>query len=323
MTTPRRIVPRPSSRQLGRRQFLRGAAGLSVAGAALYAGCGGGDDSDPAASPTAARTPMGMMTPVVTGDIEPAILTIEHVANEENRFAIGVVDAENRFVADAAVHLRFFTIGEDGRTGTLRFERDMTPVQLDFDEAIPFYTSDAPFDVAGRWGVEMAITPPGGAAATIQTAINVLAASESPAIGSVPPASQNDTAADNPNTKSLCSRDPICGLHDLVIADVLGQGRPLVVQFSTPAFCETRFCGPVLDVLLDQVDAYRDRIDFIHIEVWQDFQLQQARPAIEEWNLPGEPYTFFIAADGRLVSRLEAVFTEEELTQHLDRLVSA
>ena len=143
-----------------------------------------------------------------------------------------------------------------------------------------------------------------------------------PAPGTVPPASQNDTVATNPNTASLCSRDPICSLHDKVIADYLGKGRPLVVQFSTPAFCETRFCGPVLDVLLEQVPAYEDRIDFVHIEVWQDFQVRQYRPATQEWGLPTEPFTFFMAPDGTIVSFLEAVFTTEELTTALDALVA-
>jgi hypothetical protein len=104
---------------------------------------------------------------------------------------------------------------------------------------------------------------------------------------------------------------------------VLGKGRPLVVQFSTPAFCETRFCGPVLEVLLQEVPAYEDRIDFVHIEVWQDFQLQQYREAMREWGLPSEPYTFFMGADGRVVARLEAIFSEEELRQALDAIAGA
>jgi hypothetical protein len=138
----------------------------------------------------------------------------------------------------------------------------------------------------------------------------------------VPPASQNDTFATNSNTVSLCSRDPACPLHDEVIADHLGKGRPLVVQFSTPAFCETRFCGPVLDVMLEQVPAYEDRIDFVHIEMWQDFQVRQYRQAALEWHLPSEPFTFFMRADGTVASFLEGIFTENELTDALNALLA-
>jgi hypothetical protein len=155
----------------------------------------------------------------------------------------------------------------------------------------------------------------------VQVPFDVLEAPKTPADGSMPPASMNDTAATNPDTASLCSRDLICGLHDVVIGDVLGNGRPLVVQFSTPAYCQTRFCGPVLEVLLAKAAEYRDRIDFVHIEVYKDFQSQEYRRAVVEWGLPGEPYTFFVGADGLVKSRLEAIFTKEELVERLDALL--
>ena len=76
----------------------------------------------------------------------------------------------------------------------------------------------------------------------------------------------------------------------------------------------------MLEVLLQQVPAYQDRVDFVHIEVWQDFQLQKYRPAVQEWNLPGEPYTFFMGKDGKVAGKFEAVFSTEELRSTLDQL---
>ncbi len=236
------------------------------------------------------------------------------------------------------MHLRFFTLAEDGSSGTLRGEGDAQFVELDVpgahthdssqgaitDDSTAFYLAHTPFDVAGKWAVEIDVTPNDGAqAAPLQVPFDVLAEPITPGVGTVPPASENDTTATNSNMSSLCSRIPACPLHDKVIADVLGKGRPLVVQFSTPAFCQTRFCGPVLEELLAQVPAYQDRVDFVHIEVWQDFQLHQYRPAVQEWKLPGEPYTFFMGADGKVVSRLEAIFSDQELTNALDGLVKA
>jgi hypothetical protein len=60
----------------------------------------------------------------------------------------------------------------------------------------------------------------------------------------------------------------------------------------------------------------------VHIEVYRDFQIQQYREAVREWGLPGEPYTFFVAADGTVMSRLEAIFTVEELTERLNALIA-
>jgi hypothetical protein len=321
--------------QITRRAFLRTA---TLGGAALYvASCGGSSDDDDSATSTpgstnATPTPGGPVT-----SIQPVLLAKEFVAGAESRFIFGLLDNQNDFLPEADVNLRFFRIGADGRTGTLAFEAPARYLVMDVEgahthdnssgetvteETVPFYVADVPFDVAGRWGAEVAATLPGESASQTQLAWEVLAAPQTPVDGAAPPASQNDTAATNPNTESLCSRNPACDLHDIVIGDAIGKGRPMVVQFSTPAFCETRFCGPVLEALLTQVPAYRDRIDFVHIEVYQDFQLQRYRPAVQEWGLTGEPYTFFVGADGLVRSRFEAIFTIDELKAQLDGLLT-
>ena len=328
-------------RVVDRRGFLRGTLAVSAAGAALAAGCGsggGGGAKTPAVmlgSGTAAAgaTASGTTNPL---GITPNLLTQEFVAGRDNRFAVGLVTKAGKLVKGAAVHLKFYTIGTDGQTGTFRGEGDARYVELNVegahvhdksagdavtDDGVSFYVVNTPFDVAGKWGVEIAATlVEGGAPVMIQAPLVVLDKSQSPGVGATPPASRNDTFASNSNLESLCSRSPACPLHDKVIGDVLGKGRPLVVMFSTPAFCTSRFCGPVLEVLLKQVPAYQDRIDFVHIEVWQDFQLQKHRPATDEWGLPTEPYTFFMDKSGKVVGKFEAVFGQDELASALDQL---
>jgi len=316
-------------RALDRRTLLRGAVAATAGGGALYAlGCG--SSSPPAATPVPSGT-------AAAAEFTPSLLTAEFVAGQDNRFAVGLVNKQRKLVKNADVHLRFFKVGADGSSGTLRGEGDAAFVELNLagthasgasptadaaDDTVAFYIANTPFDVAGDWGVEIAVTPKDGSApAKIQAPFKVLEQSVTPAIGSRPPASRNDVMATSADAARLCSRVPACPLHDKVIGDLLGKGRPLVVQFSTPAFCQTRFCGPVLEVLLGQVPAYQDRVDFVHIEVWQDFQLQQVRAAVKEWNLPGEPYTFFMASDGSVVAKLEAIFSNEELASALARLV--
>jgi hypothetical protein len=318
-------------RAMDRRAFVRGAFAATAGGAALYTlGCGASDDgSDPTSTPAP-------MTPQAGSALRPVLLTAEFVAGQDNRFAVGLLQ-DTKLVKDAGVHARFFKIGEDGSTGMLRGEGDLAFVELNVEGAhahdsstgdavsedeVSFYVANTPFDEPGPWGVELAVTPVDAEPVSVQVPFEVLTESQSPALGTVPPASQNDTTATNPDESSLCSRDAICPLHDKVIADVLGKGRPLVVQFSTPAFCTSRFCGPVLEVLLNEVPAYQDRMDFIHIEVWQDFQLQRYREANLEWNLPTEPYTFIMDGAGRVAGKIEAVFTEEELRQALERAVA-
>lgn len=334
-------MPRYLQSATSRRAFLRGSAAAGAGAAALIAlACGGDDDT---ADPTPTMAPpdmptMAVITPGVGATFTPNLLTSEYVVNENNRFAVGLIDKQGRLLKDAKVHTRFFQMGEDGITGTLRGEGDLDYFELNVkdahahdqssgeaaaQESVSFYVATTPFNAVGKWGAEIMATPQGGGEpSTVQVPFEVLAQSKTPSLGAKPPASAHDTVDTNPDAASLCSREPICPLHDKTIADLLGKGRPLVVQFSTPAFCESRFCGPVLEVLLAQVPAYQDRVDFIHIEVWQDFQAQVYRPAVREWNLPTEPYTFFMGSDGTLLARLEAIFSDEELTRVLDQLVS-
>ena len=329
-------------RRLDRRGFLRAALAASAGGAALYTvGCGSGSSKSANTPAAGDRTMTSGATPSATNPsgITPSMLTTEFVADHDNRFAVGLVNAQSKLVKDADVHLRFFTLGSDGKTGTLRGEGDATYVELNVegahvhdssgqadiaDNTVSFYEVNTPFNAAGKWVAEITATPHDGSAPSqVQAAFDVVPKTQTPWYGDVPPASHNDTAATNPNTTSLCSRQPPCPLHDKVIADVLGKGRPLVVQFSTPAFCQTRFCGPVLEVLLQQVPAYQDRVDFVHIEVWQDFQLQKYRPAMAEWKLTSEPWTFFMGKDGKVVERFESIFSQDELKRALDKTAAA
>ena len=338
-------IRRQLVRPLDRRAFLRSSLAASAGGALLAAGCasGGGGaktattavgSGAPSATPTGA-TPGPTANP---SGITPNLLTQEFVAGRDNRFAVGLLTKGGKLVKGASVHLKFFTVGADGQTGSLRGEGDARYVELSVpgahlhdgsaggavtDDSVSFYVANTPFDVAGKWGVEISATPAdGGAAATIQAPFGVLETSQSPGVGTVPPASKNDTFATNSNIESLCSRTPACPLHDQVIGDLLGKGRPLVVMFSTPAFCTSRFCGPVLEVLLQQAPAYQNRVDFVHIEVWQDFQLQKHRPATDEWKLPTEPYTFFMDKSGKVAGKFEAVFGPDELASALEQLVT-
>jgi peroxiredoxin len=60
-------------------------------------------------------------------------------------------------------------------------------------------------------------------------------------------------------------------------------------------------------------------MEFIHLEVWQDFEANQLNPAAAEWIAPtpetqgGEPWVFVIDADGIIVQRFDNVASEAEL----------
>ena len=44
----------------------------------------------------------------------------------------------------------------------------------------------------------------------------------------------------------------------------------MALLFATPQLCQSRVCGPVVDIALQTAAKYGDRVEFIHQEVYVD-----------------------------------------------------
>ena len=102
-------------------------------------------------------------------------------------------------------------------------------------------------------------------------------------------------------------------LHDSV-AGSLADHAPFVLTFATPAFCTSRACGPVVDV----VDHVRQRfsrsgVRFIHVEIYKDNQPPETNRWVKEWKLQTEPWVFLVGPDGRIKERFEGSVSAAEL----------
>ncbi len=71
--------------------------------------------------------------------------------------------------------------------------------------------------------------------------------------------------------------------------------KPVILLFATPALCQTRVCGPVVDVA-EQVKAKRGKdAEFIQMEIFRDNDIKKGyRPQVRAYNLPTEPWVFAI-----------------------------
>jgi hypothetical protein len=96
-------------------------------------------------------------------------------------------------------------------------------------------------------------------------------------------------------------------------ADVLGQ-KPVVLVFATPALCQSRVCGPDVDVA-EQVQAeLGDRVSVIHQEIYVDNKPSKGlRPQVLRWRLETEPWIFVIDRAGRIAARVEGAISTHEL----------
>jgi hypothetical protein len=146
--------------------------------------------------------------------------------------------------------------------------------------------------------------------------LDVKATPYMPAVGSKAFPSRNPTiASTGGDFKALTTRTPPdVGLLRYSVHDSLAAHAPLVVTFATPAFCTSRACGPVVDV----VDAVRKKFEgtgvrFIHIEIYKDNQPPDTNQWVKEWRLRTEPWTFLVGRDGRIKARFEGSVSVGEL----------
>jgi hypothetical protein len=154
----------------------------------------------------------------------------------------------------------------------------------------------------------------------------VVGSSKVPAVGERPPASETPTLASARGDVSSLTTDspPDLTLLRYSVADSLAAGVPFVVTFATPAFCESRTCGPVVDIVEEVERRSRGTgVRFIHVEVYEDNDpVKGLNRWMKEWHLLTEPWTFVVGADGRVVERFEGPVSVRELERSVKGLTS-
>jgi hypothetical protein len=114
-------------------------------------------------------------------------------------------------------------------------------------------------------------------------------------------------------------------LHSVTIAETLRSGRPALVQFATPVYCQSEFCGPTVEAQEELAAEYGDVAEFIHVEIWRDYEQSVVNEAAAEWlQLPEgnltEPWLYLIDADGTIVERWGPLFDLDDVRASLDAL---
>jgi hypothetical protein len=179
------------------------------------------------------------------------------------------------------------------------------------------YTVEAAFPQPGPWQATVKVN-----GQRITHAFQVQAQPQAPVPGTPAPRVPSPTVSDAMGVDPICTRNPPCPLHQQSLSEVLGAGKPAAVMFATPALCQSRYCGPVLNELLTLVGQFEDRITFVHVEIYTSLDGRNTLPAVQAWGLPGEPFLFGVDATGNVVTRLDGAFAHDEQQQLLQRLVS-
>ncbi len=329
-------------------------AALAVITAACSSGGGPGGETPAAETPSAQQ-----LTAVVVTSV---------LAEGPNRFAVGIVDQEvGAPVLDAQARFRFFKVLE-GDQAEPRFEADSEFVGFEtffIDESTGekvvagdtgMYVTNVEFDTPGDWGVEVAGTRDGVEFGPLRTGFTVLEKGQTLSLGDPAPRSTQPTMDDVDDISDIDTASPHDPeLHRITIADAIATGKPVVALFGTPAFCETRTCGPVLEtVMLPLSDTYEDEAIFIHVEPYflkearenkglcsvPVFNLEFARQGVgegpgpcpklseeelaaagESWNLTTEPILFVIDQDGNISGIFEGIVGPQEVEEALREIL--
>jgi len=309
---------------------------LSIAAAAAAialaaAGCGSSEDAPSRPAPAAAEFPSAKgktIGQLLEGSgakrtelvIAPAAQAFERGAN---RYPFGVFRVDRTQVSDADVALYFAKDGKGPVQGPL-------PARVASLETKPAYRaqgSEGPgeattayvvpkveFDRDGPWLAIAILKGPQGLEASRVPSPTVGGHSGVPKVGEKAPVIHTPTAADvGGDLAKIDTRIPPDQMHAVDFADVVGR-KPVVLVFATPALCQSRVCGPVVDIAQQVADEYGDQADFIHMEVYNDNDPNKGiRPQLGAYGLPTEPWTFLIDRDGIVRDRIEGAYGVSEL----------
>jgi len=307
-----------------RRRFVRLAVvgGLGLAGVSVGLACGPPSQAPPPAAPATGSADRLLVPTPTPGQLTGVLPNSDLAVGANSRFMLGLLDDRNRPVTDAEVRLQFFKL------------LDTTTAQLRGAAPAPFrgspqlgdkglYVARFGFEDPGPWGVEVQAARPNGTTQTLRLSFEVRAQSQTPAIGSAAPASRTPTAASPSEAEQICSARPVDDLHRLSVADALAERKPLLVLFATPGFCPSRTCGPDLEIVQAVTASHGERLNVVHVEIYQDAQPPDVVAAVGEWSLPSEPWIFLVDANGLIADKFEGGLTVDELDPALAQLVGS
>ena len=290
-------------------------------------------------------------TPAPTGaGIVAEVASYQHVADQPGRLLVALISADNRWLSFGTVEVSFSYLSEESETPSPEVEmKDMTaqflpipgtpdgkgqPPSLTFpaDGRGVYAVEPITFPRAGYWRLVARGELGDGSQFSAEAAFTVLDKPAVIGVGALAPQTDNPVAGE-PGVPPVAIDSRAAGgepipdpqLHSTSIADAIKAGHPALVVFSTPVYCVSRFCGPITELVAELAAEYGDRADFIHVEIYRDFEAGKVNQAALDWlQTPDgdlrEPWTFLIGADGRIAASWDTVVTRGEIEPLLKAL---
>jgi hypothetical protein len=255
-----------------------------------------------------------------------------------NRYGFALFDAARKQVAGAPVAIYVSRPDGTGLRGPYPARSESLAVKPQFesrttasdpDAAKSVYVAKVPFAKPGSYRVTAVAKLDGRSVSTSSFSAQVRATDTRgfpPNVGDAAPKVNTPTVDDVAgDAERLSTRmPPATDLVQTDLAEAYGK-RPVALLFATPALCQSRVCGPVVDVM-EQVRSKGDFKDtaFISSEIYKENRVDQGlRPAPAAYRLPTEPWLFVLDRQGRVVERIEGAFSVGELQAAVRRAEQA
>jgi hypothetical protein len=193
----------------------------------------------------------------------------------------------------------------------------------DPDAAGVVYSTELDFPSGGEWRVAAILEEDGEMKGALLSTVVVGEFEKVPKPGSKAPVIQTPTAQDAGGRLSkITTRIPPDSQNKVDYADALGK-EPIVLLFATPQFCQSRVCGPVVDVAEQAKHEYGDKAAFIHMEIYNENDPGKGvRPQVRAFHLPSEPWLFTIDRQGTVRAAVEGAFGLKLMHEAVDKAIA-
>lgn len=295
---------------MNRRDLLRAAVAVP-----LLAACKSGD-ADPKPSPaggvTLENVGEGAAPGLEIGDAEAELL------QGASRYAFGLIGPDGPIAgAKATVY-----VGADPAkppSGTIDAVEFTEPGLAERG----LYVAQVPFPTAGDYYIAIVADTPAGKMRG-GTKVTVKAKSNAPVAGDKAPLVKTPTTANPAGADPLCSRRPKpCTMHAVSLDAAVKSGKPTVVVFAAPAFCQTELCGPDVEILQAIADKHAGKANFVHVEAYVDATNPtdgKLAPPLKAFKFDSEPWLYVIDAKGVVSDRISGAYATSEVEQRLAKV---
>lgn len=273
-----------------------------------------------------------------------------------NRYPFGIFDREQREVTDAEIALYYAKVpapkpgakskpGHRGQAARAQQKVLDQPAVGPFPAAIEslatkpafrskttsedpnaatvVYSTQLDFPEEGEWLIAAILKEDGETKGTLLRDAVVGEFKRIPEVGQKAPKIHTPTAQDvGGDLSKITTRIPPDSQNKVDYAEALGK-EPIVLLFATPKFCQSRVCGPVVDVAEQAKHEFGDKAAFIHMEIYNDNDpAKHPRPQVRAFHLPSEPWLFTIDRHGIVRDAVEGAFGLKLMHEAVEKAIA-